>query len=364
MSAETEHALVALAAELGSKDTALGRSAREAAARDGALSAPMVEWALSTCTARYTPEACAACATGAAHDGAVALLLAVSVPVAPLRAIALPLLGGAREVIVRPSRRQMAFPSLLVRAFASRGLPVVLADASAPEAFVHEASSRGARVLVAHGNDATLEAVRRAMPPAMDFEGHGHGFGVALVPASHQDDPEAAAAVARDIACFDQHGCLSPQVVCVAAPDARPFAARLARALEDVEAELPRGPMDTGLSVRLNQWQGACAALAEAFHRGRTHAVAALGEPTFFPSPGARHIAVTPLDPKLPLASLLRAHARHLTCIGIAGARESLEAGSDLLALPEGATPRLVPAGLMHDPPLDGHEDPRPPMTR
>jgi len=91
--------------------------------------------------------------------------------------------------------------------------------------------------------------------------------------------------------------------------------------------------------------------------------VAALEEPSFFPSPGGRHIAVTPLEPERPLASLLAVHARHITCVGIAGASASEESLPAILALPEGATPRLVPAGLMQDPPLDGHEDPRPPMT-
>jgi hypothetical protein len=43
--------------------------------------------------------------------------------------------------------------------------------------------------------------------------------------------------------------------------------------------------------------------------------------------------------------------ARHLTSVGLAGAS---------VALPEGANARVVAAGTMQDPALDGPEDPRP----
>jgi len=182
-------------------------------------------------------------------------------------------------------------------------------------------------------------------------------------PASHQDDPAAAAAVARDIAYFDQHGCLSPAAR-VRRIGRRPPLRRAPRTgTRDLAPSLPRGPLDTALAVRVNQWQGACAARAEDFHRGSTYAVAALGEPHFFPSPGARHVAVTPLTPARSLAALW-IRTPFISPAPASRARTSRTCMRCYLT--SSPCPRRYgapgAAGLMQDPPLDGHEDPRPPM--
>jgi len=331
-------------------------------ARDGDLSGPMAAWALDATAARYTERAAEVCAERADLEGRdVGVILSASVATAPLRAVALPCLRGARRVVVRPSRRRGAFARLVAFGFASAGLPVAIAEEDDPAAFVDAARRRGVDRIVAYGDDETVARLAASLPEGVELEGYGHGFGVAIVTREAASSEEAIAGVARDVAHYDQLGCLSPQLVFVEGP-AAPVAAALHRELDTLDATLPRGPLDVGLASRIQQWRGACAAIAEDFHRGKTHAVACLATPQFRGSPGGRNVCVVPVASLDDVVELLRPHARHLTNVGVAGARERV-AELFAVALPFGPR-RVVDAGAMQDPPLDGPEDKRPPTRR
>lgn len=323
---------------------------------DGMISREMAVWALRTATARFVPRVLAErSATPDLTGRSVAVVLAESVPTAPLRAIALPLLRGASRVLVRPPRGQARFAQRVVARLAR--LPVECVDTGDPTAFLRDAYAQGVTRVIAFGADATLVSIANARPHGVTVEARGHGFGIAVVGAE-ASMIDTAADIARDIVHYDQFGCLSPRAVFVQSESAAPFAERLAVALARLAAELPRGPLDPELAARITQWQGAVAATAAAFHRGAAYGVAALGSAGFMDSPGARNVTVVPVTDAEHALGLLGASLRHLTCVGVGGDHAPVRR-----ALSAASRSRVVTAGTMQDPPLDGYEDPRPPIV-
>lgn len=319
--------LLALARRLLDPADRLRADALAALAADGALHPAHAVLALDRVAARYTPDALAALSSDDLAGRRVRVVLAASVATAPLRALALPLLRGAASVTVKPSRHQARFVALL-------------AGADAPDGpFDH---------LIAYGADDTLAALRAALPPGATFEGRGHGFALSVVRTT--DHAAAAARVAEDVAWYDQRGCLSPQAVIVTAGAPLSFAEHLDRALSEVARWLPPGPLDLGLGAAVMQWQGVQRATARRFWRGDGHAVALHDAPALG-SPGARQITVAGTDDP-GLLSLVREYGPALTALGVAG-----PAGD--LATVEGFAGRVVEAGALQDPPLDGPEDVR-----
>ncbi len=306
----------------------LRRAATAALVADGALHPAHATLALDRVTARYTEAALDALRTRDLVGRRVRVVLAASVATAPLRALALPLLRGADSVTLKPSRHQPRFASLL-------GDPV-----DDDPGFDH---------LIAYGSDETIATMRASLPPGVTFEGHGHGFALSIVRTPNHRD--AAMRVAEDIAWYDQRGCLSPQAALVTSGDAAAFAEHLHEALAEVQRWLPRGPLDAGLGAAVMQWQGVQAAMAEGFWRGDTHSVALCEKPTLG-TPGARQVTVTGLDDG-GLHRWVSEHARWITALGVDGR-------TDDLATIDGFHGRLVAAGELQDPPLDGPEDIRP----
>lgn len=305
----------------------LRAAAVEALAADGALPPAHAALALDRVTARYTPEALDALTALDLAGRRVRVVLAASVATAPLRAVALPLLRGAASVTLKPSRHQPRFAALLGEA---------LDD---DPGFDH---------LIAYGSDETLATLRASLPAGVGFEGHGHGFALSIVrTANHR---EAARRVAEDVAWYDQRGCLSPQAVLVTQGDVEGFAEALHRALGEVQRWLPRGPLDAGLGAAVMQWQGVRQVTSPRFWRGDTHGVALCERPEVG-TPGARQVSVSGVT-ESELLALLTEHAPWLTALGVAGPTEGLA------AVP-GFTGRIVAAGELQDPPLDGPEDVR-----
>jgi hypothetical protein len=338
-------------------DKSARHDAVQALVADSGLPAAAMEEALQALVARHaSPAAEPLRGLSDLHGQHVALLLAESVPTAPLRAIVLALLRGAASVRVRPARRQPRFATMVVEGLAAHGLPVTLATSERGPAFLAEAVAAGVGTVIAYGSDETLVAIQQALPEQVAFEGRGHGFGVAVV-LREADAPTAAETVARDVTAFEQRGCLSPQCVLVegALAEALRFGEQLARVL--LHDEAPHGALEPGEAAAVMQWQGAMAAQAERFWRGKGASVAVLARAGIVGSPGHRNLTVMPCESLADASQLLAPVATWLTCLGIAGP----EARWNELRLPAGASPRRVPAGTMQDPPFDGYEDPRPP---
>lgn len=309
---------------------------REVVARTAGGSADAARWCVDHTLARYTPEALRALRDARWEGRGVRVVLAATVPLAPLRAVALPLLQGARAVWVKPSRRQPEVARWVVEALAAQGLPVQLGEGDA-------------QGVIAYGRDETLDEIARSLPEGVDLEGHGHGFGAAVLARWEGD---AAERLARDVAAYDQHGCLSPQVV-LCARDAPGLARALHEALAALGRRWPRAPMEDGVGAGVWQWLGAQAALGATVLRGEGHAVTLWDRAVMQASPGARNIAVVPVRDLDEARGLLAPHASFLSNVGT-------DAPRDARWRPEGFEGRVSAVGEMQDPPLDGPEDLRP----
>lgn len=319
-----------------------GRVLRDAVQATSGCSEDAARWCVQGVLARYSPEALGALCDARWEGRAVTVVLAATVPLAALRAVVMPLLQGAAEVRVRPSRRQRELPEMLLEALARQGLPVRLDDDGPPRGDV-----------IAYGRDETLETLAANVPSGARFEGRGHGFGAAVVRAWNL---RTASALARDVAAYDQHGCLSPQVV-LGVGDARGLAMALHEALTALATAWPRAPMDLGVGAAALQWTGAQAALGAEVFRAPSHVVTLWDHPALQASPGARHIAVVPVRDLDEARALLAPEARHLSCVGT-------DALDDPRWRPAQFEGRACALGEMQDPPLDGPEDRRPVRPR
>lgn len=316
----------------------------EAIRADFPMSDDALAWCVDTTLARYTPEALEALVRTRWEGRRVRVILAATVPLAPLRALALPLLHGAVSVSARASRRQPAVTRVVAETLLAEGLPVRVA---------HVERHEGEAVVIAYGRDETLATIRDALPPDVVFEGYGHGFGVVLLGEGAGDVSEE---LATDIAAYDQRGCLSPQVV-LALGEGERVAEGMHRALLAREARWPRARLDVGMGASVAQWQGVQAALAAGLWRGPRHAVSWWREARMQASPGARNIAVVSVRDLAQVRALLAPFAAHLSVVGAAG-----DVGDAWR--PEGFAGRVVPVGSMQDPALDGPEDLRPPVVQ
>ncbi len=230
----------------------------------------------------------------APRDRALAgVVLASNVPGLAAQSI-LPALLLGRPLLVKSSSREPLFAAALVRALA--GCEPALGDAFAAVAWPHEhraltesAFARCERV-VAYGGQATIDAL------AASFGGrlvaHGPRASVAFV-AGAFDPVGLGRALARDVAVFDQRGCLSVQAVYVDG-DAPLLAEGLAFGLACEHARLPPGPCEAEIAARVQQWRGE-AELSGTLVAGLSVAqgtVILTEEVAFRPVPGLRTVIV------------------------------------------------------------------------
>lgn len=123
-----------------------------------------------------------------------------------------------------------------IERFADR-LPPELAQKLACARTLDEAWLEKADAWVVFGNDRTISHFRARCPAGKIFQAHGPRASLAVI----FSELDSWAGLARDVALFDQLGCLSPQAVYVAG-DAVGLAARLA---VEIERYLVRHPAGT-----------------------------------------------------------------------------------------------------------------------
>jgi hypothetical protein len=202
-----------------------------------------------------------------------------------------------------------------------------------------------------------LRAIAASLPGGVTLRGHGTGIGLALVGAG-DDARGAAEAIARDVAIFDQRGCLSPRVVVVdgAGPAATRVVAALDQALGRWQRLVPRGPLDEATAGELARWARTVEAVGD-LAQGPGHAIAAL-DPGLDPGrglplgPAARAVVVLSGEAAAPA---LAAVARHVAAVGRDAPASPLARAIEALA--PGA--RTSPLGRMQRPRLDGPVDRR-----
>lgn len=261
------------------------------------------------------------------------VLLSGNVFVAALRAIALGV-ASSRHVFVRPSRRDPALAEAL--------------HELAPESFtlVPELEPSPGERVWAYGADETLRLVRNALPRGVWFHPHGSGFG-AVVVEPRAFDHAAAHELSWDTVCFDQRGCLSPRVVCVAggAEEARKVARSLAAELSRLAEEIPSGPTTAEEDAEARRHRDAAAYAFELFDAGSGWV--SFAERFVLPPAGRNLHVFAHGEP----SAALRSSARYLTTIASNDDRHRQALRS---AFPRA---RVVELGRMQRPPLDGPVD-------
>jgi Acyl-CoA reductase (LuxC) len=252
--------------------------------------------------------------------GLVAVIVAGNLPALAVQPL-LPALALRRPVLLKSPTAEPLFAPSFVRVLTQ--LEPALADAVAAVtwrggdlALEAPVLARAATVL-AYGDQETVDSV--AARAAGRCVAYGPRTSLAVVDAG-ADVGSAAAGLARDIALFDQRGCLSVQAVYTDG-DAVALAAALAVALHVVADAWPAGPLDPAAAAGVQQLR------ADARLRGlcQPELPLAVGTvvvdplPEFRPSPGLRAVRVHPLDDLGSLPALLQPWRGRLQGAALAG---------------------------------------------
>ena len=226
--------------------------------------------------------------------------------------------------------------------------------------------------VTATGRDETLAGIRAKLPVKTRFVGYGHrvSFGyVSREVLSGFHARKAAADAARDVAAWNQLGCLSPHVIYVqVGGEVMPcrFAEWLAEELEHLEAREPRGelPVDVAANIAsrhaIYQVRAAHSPGTYVWHSKNSTAWTVVYEEDarFQSSCLNRFIYVKPardLTEALQNADGVRGH---VSTVGLAASpRETQQLATQLARW--GAM-RICPLGQMQTPPLAWRHDGRP----
>ena len=290
--------------------------------------------------------------SGAVRPSLVAVVLGGVLPPSHIQAIAYPFLLGA-ELIVKTPARDPLFCELFSQALGGERLTVV------GRLGLGGVLGR-ADAVIAVGDDDSVRAIRAETGVATPFLAYGHRTAVSVVlSGAVARSLPAAEDIARDVATFDQLGCLSPREVVVlgSIDDAR----TLANNLHDV---LGRGPRRESLGPAV---EGALRGFVEE-HRLRGHAV--FGPPDlqhgvvvidggeWQGTPGGRHLIVRAARRFNQLSDILAPIRGQLSAVGLAGGDLDPVTLQSLVRL--GAS-RVCPVGQLQSPaPTWPHDGQRP----
>jgi hypothetical protein len=333
-------ALCRAAARLADESDVLGRRARDVLPRTTGLSRENVVLALEEILEAFPSDAeIATLSSTVTPARRVHVVLAANVFVAAHRAIALAL-AQADDVRVRPSRREPEMTELLREA--SGGAFRVVSELE-PEAGDH---------VWAYGGDDAIDEIRKALPAGCVFHPHGPGYGVAVVESAANGRLAAAArAIASDVVPFDQRGCLSPRVVTFVGDErgARAFAREVAAALEELEARIPLGTLDSAEAADVARFRDTARYAGELLPAGSGWVSLPDATSTRLVPPVGRNLVVLTLRE---LESWPYAGSKAIAAVGFSGSAD-MEARIALL-LPRARRSAL---GRMQRPAFDGPVD-------
>jgi hypothetical protein len=260
--------------------------------------------------------------------GPVLAILAASLPGLAVQPL-LPALLARRPVLLKSASAEPLFAPAFLAALVRREprLANALAAATWPggEAALEEPVLAGVERVIAYGGQAMLDDLGRRIgePAGADAAGKLIAFGpkVSLgVVAAAADLRAAAEGLARDVALFDQRGCLSVVAVYTDG-DPQALAGRLARELAELGERWPPGPRDRFLSAAVQHLR------LDAEMRGLWHSELPLREgtviveprPALKASPGLRTVRVHPLTALARLPEILAPWQGKLQGAALAG---------------------------------------------
>jgi hypothetical protein len=256
----------------------------------------------------------------ASEAGPVLVVLASNLPGLAVQPL-LPALLLRRPVLLKSPSAEPLFAPAFLTALARREprLAGAVAAATWPggDAELEAPILFKVGTVLAYGEREALDDLERRAPGKVI----GYGPKTSLAVIGAEVDPyEAAEGLARDIALFDQRGCLSVAAV-YAEGDAAAFAERLGDALAELARRWPPGPSTRPVTAAVQHLR------LEAEMRGlwqsslplRDGTVIVDPDPQLCPSPGLRTVRVHPLDDLSRLAGLLEPWRGRLQGAALAG---------------------------------------------
>ncbi|MEA2599136.1 MAG: hypothetical protein QOF89_128 [Acidobacteriota bacterium] len=252
--------------------------------------------------------------------GPVLAVLASNLPGLAVQPL-LPVLAVGRPVLLKSPSAEPLFAPVFLAALARReprlGGAVAAAAWEGGDEELEAPLLAGMGTVLAYGDRKALDDLERRAPGKVI--GYGPRTSLAVVGAD-VDPRQAAEGLARDVALFDQRGCLSIAAVYTAG-DPEALGEALAAELGDLARRWPPGPLPRPAVVAVQHLR------LEAEMRGfwlsslavREGTVVVDPNPEMRPSPGLRTVRVHPLADLARLPGLLRSWRGRLQGAALAG---------------------------------------------
>ncbi|MCH9650512.1 MAG: hypothetical protein K0U98_19920 [Deltaproteobacteria bacterium] len=248
------------------------------------------------------------------------VILAGNLPALAVQPL-LPALATGRPILLKSSSSEPFFAAAFAAALASREplLGHAMAAMTWPggQSSLEEVALEGCGKVIAYGEADTMADLRRRSKAPLVCLGPRLSIAV-LGPGS--DPKRVAPGLARDIALFDQRGCLSIQAIFTTG-SATELAENLAKSLGEAARSWPPGAVSLTESASVRQVR------TEAQMRGlicyhldsREGSVIIEPEASLLPSPGLRTVRVYPLADLADLPSLLSPWRDRLQGVALSG---------------------------------------------
>lgn len=271
----------------------------------------------------------------------VLVVLAANLPALAVQPLLPALALGRPSILKSPSAEPLfapAFAAALARREPALGAAVAALTWPGGDRELEAPLLAAAGRVLAYGEQESLADLDRRAPGKVT----GYGPRTSLAAVAAETDPrEIAPGLARDVALFDQRGCLSVAAVYTAG-DAGALAEALAAELAGLARRWPPGPIDAAAAAAVQQVR------AEADLHGLRRPALELGEgtvivdprPAFRPTPGLRTVRVHPLADLGALPAILEPWRDRLQGAALAGAAaEALRPALAALGLSRFAAP-------------------------
>lgn len=294
----------------------------------------------------------------------VGFIAAGNVAGAGIHEVAIALIAGGGIVIKTASAEPIFFAEF------ARTIAEIDRDGAARIEVLHwgreragltEALIANCDLVVAYGDDATIESLRR--PNVIGFGSRVSAAVIAPDAIGASGVARVAKLLARDVALFEQLGCLSPHQIFVLSSDegaARDFAVRMAAALEGIGKSMPRAKLPIGDAAEIRglreraRWRAIAGGTVELFESRDLEWTVVFerrvdkSEP-FKISPGFRTVHVAAVRDFVEFRGCLAGMAGRIEAMAVVGG----ESGDVTSTITEMRIPYLCAPGEMQSPPLD-----------
>jgi hypothetical protein len=276
--------------------------------------------------------------------------------------------------LVKAASGDRVFPTLWAQSIsevdAELGACVAVSYWTGGDHRCEEVAFAAADLVVASGDDRSVDDARRRCPTR--FIGHGHRISFAVVTReSVADAPladEAAEGLGLDVALWDQRGCLSPQVCFLEGTfeEAGRFAMRLADAFDRHARLLPPRKLSVEEQIAVRrfrdeaEWENISGRRCDLFRPNESldWSITVEAEPIFRPTPLCRSLRILPLRDIAEIDDALQPARPFLQGAGLACPTSRQEVIVHLLT--RAGVSRISPLGEMQKPPLNWRQGGRP----